>query len=37
MPHGTWILVPLPEIEPTALALEMQSLNHWTSWEVPNN
>ena len=31
------ILVPLPGIEPTALAPEVQSLNHWTAWEVPNN
>ena len=31
------ILVPLPGTEPTALAPEVQSLNHWTAWEVPNN
>ena len=31
------ILVPLPGIEPAALALEVESLNHWTAWEVPNN
>ena len=26
------VLVPLPGIEP---AMEAQSLNHWTAWEVP--
>ena len=31
------ILVPLLGIEPAALALEVESLNHWTAWEVPNN
>jgi len=28
------ILVPLPGIEPTPLAVEVQSLNHWTGREV---
>ena len=36
-PHNTAsrILVPRPEIRPASLALEAQSLNHWTSREVP--
>ena len=29
------ILVPRPGIEPAPLALEAQSLNHWTAREVP--
>ena len=29
------ILVPQPEIEPTPLAVEVRSLNHWTVREVP--
>ena len=29
------ILVPQPGIEPTPLAVEVWSLNHWTSGEVP--
>ena len=29
------IFVPQPGIEPTPLALEAQSLNHWTAREVP--
>ena len=29
------ILVSWPEIEPTPLALEAQSLNHWAAREVP--
>ena len=29
------ILVPQPSIEPTAPALEAQSLSHWTAREVP--
>ena len=28
-------LVPQPEIEPGPLALVMQSVTHWTTWEVP--
>ena len=36
-PHCTacGILAPQPGIEPTPLALEMQSLNHWTTREAP--
>ena len=36
-PHGTaWeILVPQPGVEPAPPALEAQSLNHWTTREVP--
>ena len=30
-----WDLVPRPGIEPTPPALEVQSVNHWTSKEVP--
>ena len=30
------ILVPLPGIEPTPPALERQSLDHWTTREVPH-
>ena len=34
--HVTYgILVSPPGMEPMALALEVQSLNHWTSREVP--
>ena len=29
------ILVPWPRIKPTPLALEVQSLNHWTTRKVP--
>ena len=29
------ILVPQPGIEPTPPAVEAQSLNHWTTSEVP--
>ena len=29
------ILVPRPEIIPTPLAVEAQSLNHWTTWDAP--
>ena len=29
------ILVPWPGIEPMALAVEVQSPNHWTTREVP--
>ena len=29
------ILVPQPEIEPAIPALEAQSLNHWTTRDVP--
>ena len=29
------ILVPWPEIKPVPLALEAQSLNHWTTREIP--
>ena len=32
--HGIGILVPWPEIKPTTLALELQSLNHWTTKQV---
>ena len=32
----TGILVPHPGIKPMALALEMQSLNHWTIGKVPD-
>ena len=31
---GIWDLIS-PVIEPAPPALEVQSLNHWTSWEVP--
>ena len=31
------ILVPRPGIEATTLALEVQSLNHWTTREVPTS
>ena len=31
-----WILLPQPGIEPTPPALEVQSLNHWTTREVPS-
>ena len=30
------ILVSLPGIKPASLALEVQSLNHWTTREIPN-
>ena len=30
-----WILVPQPGIKPMSLALEAQSVNHWTTREVP--
>ena len=30
------IVVPRPGIEPTPLAVEAQSLNHWTAREVPD-
>ena len=30
------ILVPRPRIKPTPPAVEVQSLNHWTTREVPN-
>ena len=34
--HMAWeILVPWPGTEPTSPALEAQSLNHWTTGEVP--
>ena len=32
---GYGILVPQPGIEPTPLAVEVRSLNHWTVREVP--
>ena len=32
---GMWDLVPLPGIEPGPSALEVWSLNHWTTREVP--
>ena len=35
MPRG--ILVPRPGIKPAPLALEVQSLNHWTAREVPGS
>ena len=34
---GIWNLVPSPGIEPGPLALEMWSLSHWTSREVPTD
>ena len=34
MPGGMWDL-PQPEMEPTPPAVEAQSLNHWTTEEVP--
>ena len=34
MPGGMWDL-PQPEMEPTRPAVEAQSLNHWTTEEVP--
>ena len=34
-PMACGILVPQPEIEPIPPALEVQSLNHWTTREVP--
>ena len=34
-PHGTWILVPKPGIKPARPEVEVWSLNHWTSREVP--
>ena len=33
--EGCGILVPWPEIEPMTPAVEVQSLNHWTTKEVP--
>ena len=33
--HACGILVPQPGIEPVPLAVEAQSLNHWTTREVP--
>ena len=33
--RGMWDLSPRPGIEPTSPALEVQSLNHWTTREVP--
>ena len=33
--HSTWDLSPPWGIEPTPLAFEVQSLNHWTAREVP--
>ena len=37
-PHrvGMWDLVSQPGIEPTFPAVEVQSLNHWMSREVPH-
>ena len=32
---GMWDLVPLPGTEPDFPALGVQSLNHWTTREVP--
>ena len=33
--HAAWgILVPCPGIKPISLALEVQSLNHWTASEI---
>ena len=34
MPHDMWI-PPRPELEPVPPAVEVQSLNHWTTREVP--
>ena len=36
MLHGRWDLIPQPGIEPLPPALELQSLNHWTAREVPD-
>ena len=33
--YGMWDLVPRPGIEPRPPALGAQSLNHWTTSEVP--
>ena len=33
--HACGIVVPWPEIEPVPSALGLQSLNHWTTREVP--
>ena len=33
--HGMWILVLRPGIKPEPLAVEVQSLNRWSSREVP--
>ena len=35
VPHGTWVLSSPPRFEPVLPALEAQSLNHWTTREVP--
>ena len=34
-PGACEFLVPQPGIEPAPPALEVQSLNHWTTWEAP--
>ena len=35
IPRGLWVLVPWPGIKPVRPALAAQSLNHWTTREVP--
>ena len=35
MAHSMWDLVPWPGIEPAPPSLATQSLNHWTTKEVP--
>ena len=34
-PHGMWDLISPPGVEPMSPALEVRSLNHWTTREVP--
>ena len=34
---GMWDLLPWPGIKPRPPALEVQSLGHWTIWEVPED
>lgn len=33
--HGMWDLSFQPQVKPTALAVEVWSLNNWTTQEVP--
>ena len=35
--ESCWILVPWPGIEPVPPAVEAQSLNHWTTREIPRS
>ena len=37
MPQACGVLVPQPGIEPMPLALAVQSLNHWTTRDIPKN